>query len=48
MLVHVASVCCHVCASSTRGALVYVTVQCCVEYSATASLFQAQDVQKQA
>ena len=35
---------CHVHASSTSGcALVYCTVQCCIEYSSTVSLFQAQD-----
>ena len=40
---------CHVCASSRGGcAFVYFTVQFCMEYSSTVSLFQAQDVQKQA
>ena len=39
---------CHVRASSTSdGACVYFTVQCCIEYSSTVSSFQAQDVQKQ-
>ena len=48
-LVHVPGVHCHVCASSTSGcAFVYFTVQYCIEYSSTVSLFQAQDVQKQA
>ena len=48
-LVHVSGVHCHVRASSTSGcAFVYFTVQYCIEYGSTVSLFQAQDVQKQA
>ena len=40
---------CHLHASTTSGcALVYFTVQHCVEYSSAVSLFQIQDVQKQA
>ena len=47
-LVRASGVCCHVHASSTRGcALVYLSVQSCTEDSSAASLFQAQDVQKQ-
>ena len=49
LLVHVSGVPCHVHASSTSGcAFVYFTVQYCIEYSSTVSLFQAQDVWKQA
>ena len=45
---HVSGVHCHVHAFSTSGcAFVYFTVQYCIEYSSTISLFQAQDVQKQ-
>ena len=45
-LVHTSGVHCHFCASSTSGcAFVYFTVQYCIEYSSTVSLFQAQDVQ---
>ena len=48
-LVHVSGVHCHVHASSTSGcAFVYFTVQYCIEYSSTISLFQAQDVWKEA
>ena len=48
-LVHVSGVHCHVHASSTSGcAFVYFTVQYCIEYSSTVSLFQAQDVWDQA
>lgn len=43
-LVHVSGIHCHVCASCTSGAFVYV--QHCIEYSSI--LFQAQDVWKQA
>ena len=44
----VSGVHCHVRASSTSGcAFVYFTVQYCIEYGSTVSLFQAQDVQKQ-
>ena len=44
-LVHVSGIHCHVWASSTSGcAFVYFTVQYCIEYSSTVSLFQAQDV----
>ena len=40
---------CVLCASSTSGcAFVHFTVQYCLEYSSTVSLFQAQDVRKQA
>ena len=47
-LVHVSGVYCHVCASSTSGcAFGHFTVQYCIEYSSTVSLFQAQDVWKQ-
>ena len=47
-LVHVSGIHCHMHASSTSGcAFVYFTVQYCIEYSSTVSLFQAQDVQKQ-
>ena len=43
--VHVSCVHCHVYESSTSGcAFVYFTVQDCIEYSSTVSLFQAQDV----
>ena len=49
MLVHISGVHCHVHASSTSGcAFLYFTVQYCIEYSSTVSLFQAQDFQKQA
>ena len=42
-LVHVSGIHCHVRASSTSGyAFVYFTVQYRIEYSSTASLFQAQ------
>ena len=48
-LVHVSVVHCHMRASSASGcAFVYFTVQYYIEYSSTESLFQAQDVQKQA
>ena len=48
-LVHVSGKHGHTCASSTSGcAFVYFTVQYCIEYSSTVSLFQAQDVRKQA
>ena len=47
-LVHRSGAHCHICASRTNGcAFVYFTVQYYIEYSSTASLFQAQDVQKQ-
>ena len=47
-LVHVSGVHCHVRASFTNGcAFVYLTVQYCIDYSSTVSLFQAQDVRKQ-
>ena len=43
--VHVSCVHCHVYESSTSGcAFVYFTVQDCIEYSSTVSLFQVQDV----
>ena len=44
---HMSGMYCHVCASST-SAFVYFTIQHCIEYSSASSLFQAQDVQKQA
>ena len=48
-LVHMPGVLCHMPVSSTSGcAFVYFTVQYCIEYSSTVSLFQAQDVRKQA
>ena len=48
-LVHVSGVCCHVHASSACGcAHVHFSVQSCTEDSSALSLFQAQDVQKQA
>ena len=48
-LVHVSGVHHHMHASSTSGCgFVYFTVQYCIEYSSTESLFQAQDVRKQA
>ena len=48
-LVHESGVHCHVRASSTSGcAFMYFTVQYCIEDSSTVSLFQAQDVRKQA
>ena len=48
-LVHMSVIHCHVRASSTSGcAFVYFTVQYYIEYSSTVSLFQAQDVRKQA
>ena len=48
-LVHMSGGLCHMCASSTSScAFVYFTVQYCIEYSSTVSLFQAQDVWKQA
>ena len=44
-LVHVSGVHCNMRASSTSDcAFVYFTVQNCIEYSSTVSLFQAQDV----
>lgn len=44
-LVHVSGVHFHMCVSSTSGrAIVCLTVQYCIEYSTTASIFQAQDV----
>ena len=46
--VHVSAVHCHMYASSMKGAFMYFTVQYCIEYSCTVSLFQAQDVQKPA
>ena len=47
-LVHVSGVNCQVHAFSTSGcAFVYFTVQHCIEYSSTVSLFQAQHVLKQ-
>ena len=47
--IEVSPIYCHVCASSTNGcAFVYFTMQHCIEYSSALSLFQAQDVQKQA
>ena len=48
-LVHASGIHCHMLASSTCGcAFVYFTVYYCIEYSSTVSLFQAQDVQKEA
>ena len=47
-LVQVSGVHYQVCASSTNGcAFMYFTVQYCIEYSSTVSLFQAQDAWKQ-
>ena len=47
--VHMSDIHGHMHASSTGGcAFVYLTVQNCIEYSSTVSLFQAQEVQKQA
>ena len=44
-LVHVSGVHCHMCAYSTTGCdFVYVTVQYCIEYGSTVSVFQAQDL----
>ena len=48
-LVHETGIRCHVRAPSRSDcAFVYFTVQHCIEYSSTVSLFQAQDVWKQA
>ena len=41
MEVHVSAVHCHMHASAMRGAFMYLTVQYCVEYSGSVSLFQS-------
>ena len=48
VLVHACDAHCHMCASSRGCAFVGFIVQHCIENSSAVSLFQAQDVQKQA